>query len=122
MPKPDEFKTVKANVTVADANIGSAIPQNMNRYIYRVKFLNQFAGPNKFTLGKREDGAVVTTNIDDFQTVLQYDTEVDPDELKEDMLPLYNVGGKITGDSYVRAFTDAGNGVVTLWYVDAPAQ
>lgn len=118
----DELQTVVATVTTADANVGSAIPANMKRFVYRVKMINLFAGANLLTLGKREDGAGATTTLDYFQAATQYEGQADPDELQENAAPLYSVGGKgDTGDSYLRAVTDNGNAYLTIWYIDKPA-
>ena len=106
MLKRDDIKTTVATVTTADANVGSAIPQNMRRFIYRIKAINIHTGANLLTLGKREDGAGVTTTIDYVQFATQYEIFPDPDELKEDSAPLYVIEGKgTTGDSYLRAVT-----------------
>jgi len=122
MLKREDLRTTVATVTTADANVGSAIPQNMRRFIYRIKATNLYNGPNLLTLGKRENGASSTTVIDYIQMATQYDVWPDPDELKEDSAPLYIVEGKgATGDSYVRAQTNNGNAYLTIWYVDAPA-
>lgn len=118
----DDLKTTVATITTADANVGSKVPQNMRRFIYAIKAINLFAGANLLTLGKRENGAGSTTTIDYVQHATQYETQKDPDELKEDSAPLYIVeGGGSTGDSYLRAVTDNGNCYFTIWYVDAPA-
>ena len=118
----DELRTVVAAITTVDANVGSAIPQNMRRFIYRIKVVNEFNGNNLLTLGKRENGAGATTAVDYIQSAVLYDTYVDPGELKEDAAPLYTVEGKgSTGDSYIRAVTDQGNAYLTVWYIDAPA-
>lgn len=119
--KRDELKTAVATVTTAEANVGSAIPANMFRYIYRVKVINLFDGANKLTPKKSENGGDAE-ELDYVQCVLQYDTLTDPDELKEDSAPLYKIGGKgADGDSYLRAVTDNGNAYLTIWYIDAPA-
>jgi hypothetical protein len=118
----DELRTQTGQVTTADANFGSVVPANMRRYIYGIKVVNEYAGANLLTLGKREDGAGSTTVVDYWHAATQYESLVHPDELKEDALPLYAVEGKgSTGDSYVRAVTDLGNAYLTIWYVDAPA-
>jgi len=119
----DDLKTTVATVTTADANVGSAIPQNMRRFIYAIKAINLHTAANLLTLGKRENGeAVTTTTIDDIQFSTQYETQKDPDELKEDSAPLYIVEGKgATGDSYLRAVVGSGTAYLTIWYIDAPA-
>lgn len=117
----DDLKTEVATITTADANVGSAIPANMRRFIYAIKAINLHTGANLLTIGKREDGASPTTTIDYVQFATQYETWKDPDELKEDAAPLYIVEGKKTSDSYLRAVTDSGNCYLTIWYLDAPA-
>jgi hypothetical protein len=118
----NSVQTATFTVTNADADLGSAIAAGMIRFIYRVKWINEFAGANLLTLGKRENGAGVTTTLDVFQAALQYDQDADPDELTDDSDPLYSVGGAgATGASYLRGGTDNGNMYVTIWYEDAPA-
>ena len=118
----DELRTYVAAVTAVEANFGSAIPANMRRFVYRTKMINEFAGANLLTLGKREDGAGATTVVDYLQAATQYEGQADPDELQENAAPLYIVEGKgSTGDSYLRAVTDNGNAYLTIWYVDKPA-
>lgn len=120
--RKDALRTEVATITTADADVGSAVPQNMRRYIYRVKANNQHNGANLLTLGKRENGAGATTTIDYLQMTSHYETLTDPDELKEDAAPLYIVEGKgASGNSYLRAVTDNGNAYLTIWYEDAPA-
>jgi len=132
--KLDALKTITVTVTNADADVGSAIPQNMRRAIYKIKATNLFAGPNLLTLGKRENWvAAATVVVDYIQAVLQYDIWDSPDELKEDSAPLYIVEGAIasaadatwgvtTGPSHVRAVCGAaGQMYLTLWYEDTTA-
>jgi hypothetical protein len=122
MAKKNALQTAVFAVNNVDANIGTQIPQNMFRYIYRVKWTNLFAGPNLLTLGKRENGAGATTVVDTFQAALQYDQDVDPNELREESLPLYTIGGTGgTGTSFLRAVCSAaGTFALTIWYEDAP--
>lgn len=121
MINPDELRTTVATVGAAPANIGTAVPQNMRRYIYRIKATNIFAGVNLLTLSKQENG-VVLAPIDYVQSVLFGDVFPDPDELKEDSAPLYIVeGGGAGGASYLRAVATAASVLLTFWYVDKPA-
>ncbi|MBA7499970.1 hypothetical protein ES703_35378 [subsurface metagenome] len=123
----DDLKTwvtpVATPITTGDANVGSAIPQNMRRFIYAIKAINLHTGANLLTLGKRENGeAVTTTAIDYIQFSTQYETQKDPDELKEDSAPLYIIEGAGTGGaSYMRAVVGSGTAYLTIWYIDAPA-
>ncbi|GAH32992.1 unnamed protein product [marine sediment metagenome] len=84
----DDLKTEVATIGAADANVGSAIPQNMRRFIYAIKAINIFNGANLLTIGKRENGAGATTIIDYVQAANQYDMWKDPDELLEDSAPI----------------------------------
>ena len=118
----DDLKTEVATVGAADGNVGSAIPQNMRRFIYAIKATNIFAGANLLTIGKRENGAGATTTIDYVQAATQYETWKDPDELKEDSAPLYIIeGAGTTGASYLRAVAGGASFYLTIWYIDAPA-
>jgi hypothetical protein len=128
-----ELRTVTAAIAVgagAEATIGSAIPENMRRFIYRIKFTNDIVAVNQLILGKRENGAGATTNIDTIQTVVAQEVVTDPDDLKEDSAPLYIIDGPpgnagttvgLAANSLVRAYATAGVGILTLWYIDAPA-
>lgn len=118
----DDLKTEVATIGAADANVGSAIPQNMRRFIYAIKAINIFNGANLLTIGKRENGAGATTIIDYVQAANQYDIWKDPDELKEDSAPLYIVeGAGAAGASYLRAEAGGASFYFTIWYIDAPA-
>jgi len=122
MLKREDLRTTVATVTTADANIGSAVPQNKRRFIYRIKVINEYDGANLLTLGKRENGAGSTTTIDYVQLATLYDIFPDPEELHEDSVPLYIIeGAGSSGSSYLRAVTGSGNAYLTIWYIDAPA-
>ena len=120
MPRKEDLRTAHATVTTSEANIGSAVPQNYRRYIWKVKATNAYNGENLLMLGKREDGAAATTTIDRIAFATKYETWVDPDsEITEESTPLYIIEGKgETGDSYLRAVTDNGNAYLTIWYTD----
>lgn len=120
----DELQVVTATVGV-DATVGSLVPQNMVRFIYRVKFQNLNAGLNTLTLGSRENGALATTTIDTLTAVVLGEQIVDPEELNEESVPLYKVYGRTgnvaaAANSAVRAAASAGvaSGTFTYWYVD----
>ena len=118
----DELLQAVATVTVADADIGTAIQANMRRFIYRIKLANAFAGPNQLTLGHRENGAGVTTNIDYIPLAVQYDIFRDPEELDDEAMPLYIIeGAGAGGASHLRGVMDNGNAYLTYWYIDAEA-
>jgi hypothetical protein len=125
----DELKVVTGAVTAADATIGTVVPNNMRRRIYRVKFINTFAGVNRLIIGKRENGAVGTTPIDYIQTAVPNQMECDPEDLLDDSAPLYTIEGPAqgvgitpVGTSVVRAQCSAGGtGFFTYWYIDSPS-
>lgn len=121
----DELQEVSGAVG-ADATIGTLIPQNMVRFIYRIKFINNGVGANQLVLGKRENGAGATTDIDTVQAAVANEMIFDPDELEEDAVPLYKIYGApgnvaVAPNSAVRARTTAGAGIFTYWYVDKEA-
>ena len=112
----------------AEVTVGVAVPQNHRRFIYRIRFTNQVAGPNALSLGKRENGAGVTTAVDVIQAAVVNEMVNDPEELREDSAPLYVIDGPPGQapvlpalNSLVRAFTSAGAGTLTYWYLDSPS-
>jgi len=122
--KVDSIKTVTVTVTPAEADVGSAIPQDTKRSIYKIKVTNLVAGANRTQLRKIENGGA-STLIDQFQQEVLGENWYDPDDLKEDSAPLYIVEGPVVtpttpaaGTSHIRAMTDVGNAYMTLWYVD----
>jgi hypothetical protein len=124
----DELKTVTMAVTAVDTQIGTVVPQNMRRFIYRTKFVNTLNGGNLLAIGKRENGAGATTVIDRIQAAVLNQMETDPEELHEDSAPLYTIEGPAqnflivpVGTSTVWAQCSAGGtGFLTLWYLDSP--
>ncbi len=122
MPKREELTEVTLTATTAEANLGTAVPQNMKRYIYRVKVVNKHTVANELTLGHRL-GSASTTTLDKYQCSVQYETQVDPDEIKEDSLPIHEgVVGKLSGtdERYLRVVTDNGDMEITILYADGP--
>ncbi len=127
----DELKTVTGAVPLgvgAEVTLGPPILINTRRFIYRVKFINLGAGVNALVLGKRENGALITVNVDTIQAVVPNEMVTDPDELKEDAAPLYVIDGGPTGTalipgatSLVRVYGDIAAGICTYWYLDASA-
>ena len=127
----DEIRVATGAVATgapAEVTVGSAVPQNFRRFIYRIKFINGGVGANQLLLGKRENGAVGTTAIDTIQAAVTNEVITDPDDLKEESAPLYTVDGPpgnvpvaVAFNSLLRAYTTAGVGIFTYWYVDAPA-
>ena len=122
----NELQVVTQTIVVAPgAIVGSNIPTNYTRYIYRFKIQSLF-GAQTFTLGRRENGAGATTAMDIFYRPLINDGIFDPEDgVKEDSIPLYRVGGPISlngaviaGASNVWAFVDVGTAYLTYWYID----
>jgi hypothetical protein len=119
----DDLKTTFQAITAVDALVGSAVPENMRRFIYKIKAQNTSAGAAELTIGKRENGAGATTVVDQINFAVPSENWLDPEELKEDSMPLYIIEGKgSTGDSYLYAAMDAGNTCnLIIWYIDSPA-
>ena len=125
--KLDAIKTVVATIGVAEANVGSAIPSNMRRVIYRWKWINTFVGANVISLKKIENGGA-SALLDYGSATLVNDQLVDPEELKEDSAPLFIVEGPpdttdplYVGTSYIRAVATGASMYLTIWYEDTPA-
>lgn len=95
--------------TAAGAAIGTVVRPNMRRYIYRIKTVNQVVGLNQLQLIRTPDAGVTITDIIDYiGHTTQYEMWCDPDELKEDALPIYIIpagnglwGIGSTGNCYV---------------------
>lgn len=82
------LNSVVGTITNAGVPFGSAVPTNMRRYIYKIKTANQFAGPNQLRFGHQTAPAAAVI-LDYIEHATQYEMWNDPDELKEDALPLY---------------------------------
>lgn len=118
--RKDAIRQATFTVTNAEANIGTQIPQNHNRYIYRLKWINLFNGLNTLTFRKSENGGVPVT-VDTFVATLLNDQDTDPEDgLKENSAPLYTIGGTgTTGTSFMRAVATQNTMQLTIWYEDA---
>ncbi|MBA7669594.1 hypothetical protein ES703_77725 [subsurface metagenome] len=117
----DDLKTEVATIGIAEADVGSAVPANMRRFIYAIKAINILNAANLLTLRKVENAAAVET-IDYVQAAAQYDMWKDPDELLEDSAPLYIIeGAGAAGASHLRAIAGGASFYLTIWYIDAPA-
>ncbi len=106
-------------VTAAEADIGSDVPVNMRRYIYRVKVQDDSGAPNLVEL-KSQLGIAAAVVVDQFRLAVADETYVDPDELKEDALPLYIIEGSTsaTVGMSMRA-VGTGNASLLLEYEDS---
>ena len=119
MVKREGLQTLTQTITTSEANVGAKVPQNMRRYIYRVKTVNKYNGANELTLGSKL-GAAATATLDKVQHAVQYDTWVDPDDVLEDSLPILILEGSTSAaDRYLRGVTDNGDCELTILYVDA---
>jgi len=74
--------------TVGGIAFGTVVPANMRRYIYKIKTVNQFNGANQLQFGHQTAPAAGVI-VDYIDHVLIHDMWNDPDELKEDSLPIY---------------------------------
>jgi hypothetical protein len=109
------LQSLKDTATTAGGVIGSEVADNMRRYIYKIKTANQFAGANQLELGYSDDAGATHTTLDYIEHAAQYDMWNDPDDLKEDALPIYVIpaGNKI----YVK--TDNGDVECYFEYEDS---
>jgi len=106
-------------VTAVEADIGSAIPVNMRRYIYRVKVQDDSGAPNLVELKSQLTGAAAVV-VDQFRLAVADETYVDPDELKEDSLPIYIITGSTSAlvVQHLRA-VGTGNASLLIEYEDS---
>ncbi len=110
------LNSVLGTVTNAGVAFGSHVPANMRRYIYKIKTANQFAVANQLQFGHQ---IAVPANVilDYIEHAVQYDMWNDPDELREDALPIYIIPA---GSQPWGIASAAGNIMVYLLYEDAP--
>ncbi|MFA6358891.1 MAG: hypothetical protein WCY09_09575 [Candidatus Omnitrophota bacterium] len=122
----DEILSFTGAVAAADATFGSAIPVDVTRYIWRIRWISNL-GAEQLLVGRRENGAGATTNIDTLDARVPGQQQ-DPEELHEDSAPLYVIrGGPSRGQtatvppstSLFRLATTVGAGTVTIWYTDS---
>ena len=113
------LQSVRFPVTGVEADIGSAVPVNMRRYIYRVKVQDDSGAPNLVELKSLLTGAAAVV-VDQYRLAVADETYVDPDALKEDALPIYIVEGS-TSAAVVRHLrvVGTGNASILLEYEDS---
>lgn len=100
----------------AYGSIGTQIPADMRRYVYRIRAMNLFAGANLLTVARGP--ALAEVVIDNtIQAMLLGDIWNDPEELTEASLPLYIFEA---ADQFIRLITDNGNMNVLIIYADEP--
>ena len=113
MATKEGLQQFEAQITAAGVVFGTVVPANQRRYVYRIKTANQFAGANQLQFGFDTGG--VPTVIDFIEHAAQFDMWIDPDELKEDALPIYIIAA---GNSFY-GITNNGNCRVRLLYEDS---
>lgn len=100
---------------VAYQSIGSQIPTDMRRYVYRIKTTNHVAGPNMLYLARGPAAAEVV--IDHVQEAVEHGIWNDPDDLNERSVPIYIFEAE---DEFIRCLTDNGDMDVFIIYIDEP--
>ena len=75
-------------VPTSEADIGTVVPANMRRYIYRVKVQEDSGEINRVDL-KKQIPPADTEIVDQFRFTTGHETYIDPKQLTEDALPLY---------------------------------
>jgi len=116
MPDKRGLQPYLGTVTNAGLVFGTEVPSNMRRYIYKIKTNNQFAGANQLDFGYSEDEGASHTTLDYIDHATEHEMWNDPDELKEDALPIYIIpsGNKMYGKA-----GSAGNIYVYVLYEDS---
>ena len=109
------LNSVLGVVTNAGVAFGSHVPANMRRYIYKIKTANQFAGANQLQFG-HQTAAPANVILDWIEHAVQYDMWNDPDDLREDALPIYIVPA---GSQFYGIASAAGNIMVYVLYEDS---
>jgi hypothetical protein len=87
------LQSLQDTATTAGGVIGTEVPDNMRRYIYKIKTANQYNGANQLELGYSKDGGTTHTTLDYIDHTVQHDMWNDPDTLHEDSLPIYIIPG-----------------------------
>ena len=109
------LQTQQATATTGDAVFGTEVESNMRRYIYKIKTANQYAGANQMEVGYSDDDGATHTTLDYIEHATQYEMWNDPDELREDALPIYI----IPAENKLFLTTNNGNVEVHLEYEDS---
>jgi len=115
MPDKRGLQPLQATAVLAGGVFGTLVAANMRRYIYKIKTANQFAGPNQLNLGYSDDAGATHTDLDYIEHAVQYDMWTDPDEVKEDSLPIYI----IPAGNQIYLETDAGDIECYFLYEDS---
>lgn len=113
MVRKEGLQSERYSVTAVEADKGTVVPSNMRRYIYRVKVQDDSGAANLVEFKKQLAPAAAIV-VDQFRLVTPNETYVDPDELKEDALPLYIIEG-----GYTMRAVGTGNASLLLEYEDS---
>ena len=117
------LQTAKVTIAANDTyeNLATAIPQNIRRYVYKIKIIKDSGGAASLITIADRLGTAAETEKDLWYLATPYETLVDPDELKEDSAPLYIFeGSSSTADRYIRVKSTLLGVIVTIWYCDEP--
>lgn len=118
------LRTAKVTIGANDTyeNIATAIPQNMRRYVYRIKVIKDAGGVASLTTIADRLGVAAETEKDLWYLVaVPHDTLIDPDALKENSAPLYIFEASNSTDArYIRVKATLLGVIVTIWYCDEP--
>lgn len=113
------FVTIAGNNTYE--NLATAIPQNMRRYVYRIKAIKDGGGAASLITLADKLGAFGETEKDLWWLVVPYDTWNDPDEITENSSPLYIFeGSSSTASRFIRCKATTLGAIITIWYCDEP--
>ena len=110
MARREGLKAAYATVTTAGVNIGSEVPTDFRRYVYSIKTANLYAGANSLQVRRN------ATTIDRIKHATRYEMWKEPEDPKEDSLPMY----VLTAGEQLSGITDNGDCWVRVLYVDAP--
>ena len=121
----DKQSLITAKVTIAGndtyENLASAIPVNLRRYVYKIKVIKDSGGAASLITIADRLGTAAETEKDLWYLTTPYETIVDPDEVKEDSLPLYIFEASSSAASrYIRVKSTLSGVIVTIWYCDEP--
>lgn len=120
--KKQALRTAKVTIAAADTyeDLGTAIPQNLRRYVYQIKIINADTTENKITIGDRL-GTAAESEKNFWYLLTPYETLVHPDVLDENAAPQYIFEGSSSSeDRKIRVKSSTLGATVTIWYCDEP--
>lgn len=111
------LNSVLCAVTTISTVFGSVVPTNMRRYIYKIKTVNQQAGDNEIDFGHAVAALLPAhTTLDYIDHATEHEMWNDPDELKENAVPIYI----IPAANQIYAQSNNGDAWLYILYEDAP--